>query len=64
MTERAQLLIGALVAVIALPILMVASAVINAIAANKTACEFGMLVILAGLAASTLWLCFNLDGDR
>ena len=64
MTERAQLLVGVIVAALVIPTLMVASAVIDAIAANKTASEFGMLVIVAGLAASTLWLLYNLEGDR
>ena len=64
MTQRAQFVVGVIVAALILPVLMVVSAVIDAIAANKTASEFGMLVIVAGLAASTLWLLYNLEGDR
>lgn len=63
MTDRAQFLIGALVAIIALPTLMIASAVIDTIAANTTACEFGMCLIFATLAAATVWLAFNLGGE-
>ena len=64
MTERAHLIVGALAAAIILPALMAASALIDWIASSTVACEFVMCVIFTVLATATVWLAYNLEGDR